>query len=151
LLRETGVMTTTKSTASSQCISIGDFAEMTNEQLEQVKQAATDPSDCTGFYYKVKSLEALVTACYMCAARLARRTSNLKDVCELWNGVSEVCDTVLGQIKALKNSRPDCGAGQLYDLVLEYKIAAMKRHKQTLEDLQWEATPAPAGLFPQSS
>lgn len=138
-------------TESAQCISLEDLAEMTNEELERVKKAAADPSDGTGFYIAVRTLQSLVTTCYQCAARMARRTTDLRKLCEIWKGVSEVCDTVLRDMKSLKHTRPDCGTGQMYDLVLDYKKAAFDRYQSNLEALQWEKTEIPAWLFPKSN
>jgi hypothetical protein len=141
------MLMTTPETA--ECIKLDDFVEMATEELEQARKTAKDPSDCTGFYNTVRSLESLVTTYYKCAARLARRTTDLNKLCAIWTGVVRVSDLVLKDMKTLKNTRPECGTGQLYDLVLEYKNAAFERYQQNAEDIQWETTPTPAGLFPK--
>jgi hypothetical protein len=141
-------------TASIQCISFEDLAELTREEVEQVAKAAGNynpASDAGAFPKQVRSLESLVTTSYKLAVRLAKRTTDLNELCEIWKSASEICDSILQVMKSLKDSRPECGTPQLYDLVLDYKNAAFKRYQQNLEALQWETTPPPAGLFPKSN
>ena len=65
------------------------------------------------------------------------------------NKDSEICDSILKALKSLKDSRPECGTPQLYDLALDYKNAAFKRYQLNQEAIQWEKTEIPEGLFPK--
>ena len=129
---------------------------MTSEEVEQIRRSAAnyDAADAASREYldkQVRSLESLVTTSYKLAVRLAKRTTDLNELCGIWKAASDICDSFLEEAKTLKDSRPECGAPQLYDLALSYKNAALKRYQQNLEALQWETTPSPAGLFPKSS
>ena len=82
---------------------------------------------------------------------LAKRTTDLRELCDIWKTASEICDSILKALKSLKDSRSECGTPQLYDLALDYKNAAFKRYQLNQEALQWEKTEIPEGLFPKST
>jgi hypothetical protein len=147
---EMNEMTTTR---SAQCITMRDLAELTNEEVEQAERAASTykPSDCDSFYKRVRSLESLVTTGYKLAVVLAKRTEDSKELRDIWKSASDLCDPVLKAMKSIKDSQPDCGTSQLYDLVLDYKNAAFKRYQLNSEALEWQTKPAPAGIFPESN
>ncbi len=140
-------------TRTPQCMTLRDLAEWTKEEVEQVSRAADNykPADCESFNKQVRSLESRVTTGYKLAVRLAKQTTDLNELCEIWRAVSDLCDPILEVMKSLKDSRADCGTSSLYDLVLDYKNAAFKRYQTNLEALQWKETAAPAGLFPESN
>ena len=138
------------------CINLRDMAEMTRGEIEQTVRAADryNPSvtaSCEEFYKQVRSLESSVTCAYKIAVRLAKRTTDLRELCDIWKTASEICDSILKALKSLKDSRPECGTPQLYDLALDYKNAAFKRYQLNQEALQWEKTEIPEGLFPKST
>src|SRR5881397_3677332 len=117
-------------TTPAQCITLQDFAEMTSEEVEQVRRSAANSVSREYLDKQVRSLESLVTTSYKLAVRLAKRTTNLNELCEIWKAASDICDSFLEEAKALKESRPECGAAQLHDLALGYKNAAFKRYQQ---------------------
>jgi hypothetical protein len=88
---------------------------------------------------------------YKIAVHLVKQTTDLGEITETWKIASEICDSVLKVMKSLKNSDPDCGTAQVYDLTLDYKNAAFKRYKLALEEREWEKKEIPAGLFPKTS
>jgi hypothetical protein len=129
---------------------------MTRGEIEQTVRAADryNPevsASCQEFYRQVRSLESSVMCGYKIAVCLAKRTTDLKELCEIWRTASETCDAVLKALKSLKESHPQCGTPELYDLALDYKNAAFKRYQLNLEALQWEKTEIPAGLSPRSN
>jgi hypothetical protein len=99
----------------------------------------------------VRSLESSGKCAYKIAVCLAKRTTDLRELCDIWKTASEICDSILKALKSLKDSRPECGTPQLYDLALDYKNAAFKRYQLNQEALQWEKTEIPEGLFPKSN
>src|SRR5438552_944849 len=109
-----------ETTVSPECITLRDFAEMTSEEFEEVRKGAANynAASCEEFYKRVRSLESLVTTSYMLAVRLAKRTTDLKKLCEIWKAASDICDSFLDELKTLKDARPECGTPQLYDLAL---------------------------------
>jgi len=130
-----------------------DLADLTNKEIEQVVAQLKYGSPPAGetFEKQVRSLESAIIGAYKIAVYLAKRTTDLKELCEIWKTASEICDSVLAAMKSLKESHPGCGTPQLYDLALDYKNAAFKRYQINLEGLQWEKTENPAGLFPKNS
>jgi hypothetical protein len=142
--------------AITQCITLRDIARLTNDEIHQfvasAEQYRTDPEGgCADFYKKVRSLESWITTSYKFAVHLAKQTESVNELREIWKETSDICDSVLKEMKSLKDSFPQCGTVQLYDLVLSFKNAAFSRYRQHLEALQWEKEPIPAGLFPKSS
>ena len=62
--------------------------------------------------------------------------------------MSRFCQPAIQALADLRNKYPKCGAPELYDLVLDFKLAADKRHKGTLEELECQKTEFPEGIFP---
>ena len=137
----------------NQCITLRDFAELTKEEVKSLERSAQSfrPNDCQSFYKEVRSLESSVMQSYKVAVLLAKRTTDPNELSDIWKTASDICDSVLNLMKQLKDSKPECGTSQLYDLALDYKIAAFKRYENSLEDIQWKDQETPAGLFPKSS
>ncbi len=52
-------------------------------------------------------------------------------------------------LKAWKDIYPHCGTPELYDLALDYKIAAQERLTENMQDAEWlkNNPAAPNGLF----
>ena len=129
---------------------------MTQSEIQETLKIADRLNPSVGasradFQKQVRLLESAVFSAYKIAVYLAKRTTDLKELCDLWKTASEICDAVLTTLKTLKDSHPECGAPELYDLALDYKNAAFKRYQLNLEALQWENTEIPAGLFPKSA
>lgn len=97
---------------------------------------------------QVLLVEASVRQTYGQAARLARKAEALEDVVDVWNEISRFCDAALQITAGLKNKYPQCGTPQLYDLILDYKLAADKRHQGAMEEIACHKMESPAGLFP---
>jgi len=135
----------------SQCITLREIAELTSEEVSSVEKNAVRVKDCQAFYSQVRSLESSVVHAYKLAVYLAKRTTDGQELCDIWKTASDICDSVLKLMKDLKDSRPDCGTAQLYDLALDYKNAAFKRYEINRESLQWKTLETPAALFQKTS
>ncbi len=136
------------------CITLREIANLTSEEAERVARTAKmyDPAlDGGTFFNQVRSLESSVIHAYKIAVYLAKRTTDLRELCDIWKTASDICDSVLVTMKRLKDSRPESGTPPLYDLALDYKNAAFKRYQLNLESLQWEQKEPPAELFPKTN
>ena len=93
----------------------------------------------------------MVVQTYALSAAMARKTEDLPEVADIWGKMSGLCDSVLQRLAGLKDKYPDCGAAELYDLVLDYKLAADKRCQGTLQEVTCQKTDFPKGLLPEMS
>ncbi len=124
------------------------------EALEQVGNQYSNPQQpdaCAAFEREVRHVESVVVSTYRLAVSSARKTPSLEDTAQVWSEVSRFCGTALQVLSGLKEKFPWCGTPALYDLVLDYKRAADKRHQQLAEEMACAKTPLPAGLFPEPS
>jgi hypothetical protein len=83
------------------------------------------------------------------AATLAKKAEALNEVGEIWNAMGMFCRSTLASLAKLKDKYPDCGAPELYDVVLDYKLACDKRYRGALEELACQKTEFPKGLLPE--
>jgi hypothetical protein len=109
------------------------------------------PDSCVQFTEKVRHVEAAIIHTWQLTAFASLRESDPATAAKLWKAMSQFCDNALAVLKAFKDTYPDCGTPQLYDLTLDYKIAADTRYYQSLEDAECAQTPPPKGLFPPTS
>ena len=98
------------------CINLREIAEMTRGEIEQTVRAAEryNPSvtaSCEEFYRQVRSLESSVMCAYKIAVCLAKRTTDLRELCDIWKTASEICDSIL---KASSVRQTFCTAGFLW-------------------------------------
>ncbi|MBI4662920.1 MAG: hypothetical protein HY735_29265 [Verrucomicrobia bacterium] len=138
----------------SPCLTIKDLVELNQEEVRRTteKAAALDPkAPAAGeiFAHQVKALHASLLSTYRLAAHLATRTEDVQTLAEIWSAVSLACDEILRTLKTLKDDYPLCGTPELYDLALDYKNAASKRHQLNREAMEWKNATMPAGLFPE--
>ena len=106
---------------------------------------------CEKFSHYVRNVQAAIIHTYQITAFWALRESEPEKAALLWRQMSDFCDSALAVLKVLKDIFPGCGAPELYDLTLDYKIETDKRWHQNLEDSECAKTPIPEGLFPKKS
>ena len=140
----------------SGCLTIHDVTQLGRKPIEELRTTAEalDPSDegsCEIFGRQVTALEAILKHTYKEAALMARRSESLAQEAEVWQAMSEFADAVMEALKQLKVTYPNCGTPELYDLALDYKLAAEKRHALTIESIKCQTLPMPDGLFPQTT
>jgi hypothetical protein len=85
------------------------------------------------------------------AAAMARKADELNEVAEIWREMSAFCQPALEILAVLKDKYPGCGTPELYDAVLDYKLAADKRYKGVQEEIACQKVDPPKGLFPELS
>ena len=109
------------------------------------------PNSCERFGERVRQVEAAIRHTWQLTAFASLREADPATAAKLWKRMSELCDRSLAVLKEFKDKYSFCGTPELYDLTLDYKIAADKRHYQNLEDAECVQTPPPNGLFPPTS
>jgi hypothetical protein len=110
---------------------------------------AKTPEAKADFSRHVNFLEACIRQTYEHVARLARRAESLDEVVQIWHGMSLFCQSALKVLNALKMKSSECGVGQLYDLILDYKLACEKRHNDALEEKECLTMDFPKGVLPE--
>jgi hypothetical protein len=136
------------------CLSFNDIIEVNQPQIQEMERVGRLHSNgdtteaCAAFTQQVRLAEGTVSQTYRLAASLARRTDELKEVEEIWKKLSQFCQSVLQVLAALKDKFPQCGTPELYDLILDYKLAADKRYQGVEEELACQKTDFPKGLLP---
>jgi len=139
------------------CLSIGDLLEMGKRQTAEMQRVADlfpnaeAPGASEAFARQVRLEEAMVVQTYALTAALARKTEDLSEVADIWAQMGELCDSVLRRLASWKDKYPNCGTSELYDLVLDYKLAADERCQGTLQEVACQRTDFPKGLLPELS
>jgi hypothetical protein len=125
-------------------------------QIAEVQKAGQelDPQhfdSCNIFANQVRNLQAAIIHTYQITAAAALRESDPEPAAKLWKEMSRFCDEALNVLKVLKDTYPDCGTPQLYDLTLDYRGEAEKRYYQNLQDAECARMPIPQALFPSKT
>ena len=136
------------------CLTIDDLARLNHEPIEEMRRTASaldpsDPDSCEIFTRQVTLVEAALKQTYKAAALLAKRTDTPEQEGAVWRRMREFADVVIEALKQLKDLYPSCGTPELYNLALDYRLAADKRLSLTNESIQCQSLPTPDGLFPQ--
>jgi len=122
--------------------------------LQRVGSSFLDGSSSAAsaaFSREVCFVEASVRQTYEHIARLARRADSLDEVANMWRRMGAFCESALQILAGLKDKYPDCGAAELYDLVLDYKLACDDRQNRALEEKECLTTDFPKGVLPELS
>ncbi|MDH7503635.1 MAG: hypothetical protein QHJ82_13105 [Verrucomicrobiota bacterium] len=139
----------------SRCLEFEDILRINRPEIDRLQEigdsfeSLDQAGACEMFSQQVQLLEGAVIQCYKIAAVVARKGGEFSDVAEVWERMSQFCQLALEVLRSLKDKYPHCGTAQLYDLVLDYKLAADKRLKAVQEEIECEKRSAiPNGLFP---
>jgi len=139
------------------CLDFGEILEIGRPQIDELHRVgeafpdADSEEACGQFTIQVRRLEGIVLTNYRVAAALARKGDDLREVASLWASMSQFCQAALQVLAQLKDRYPGCGTPELYDLVLDYKLAADKRYKGVAQELECLTTDLPKGLLPELS
>jgi hypothetical protein len=107
-----------------------------------------DPASCEQFVDQVRNVQAVIIHTWQMTAFASLREPDPAAAAKLWKRMSQLCDSALTVLKQVRAKYPHCGTPELYDLTLDYKRAADKRHYENLKDAECAQTPPPKGLFP---
>ena len=137
------------------CLSFSDILGVGQPQIEEMQRigdAYPDPNvpgACEAFTRQVTIVQGIVVQTYGVAAALAKKADELSEVAEIWSGMSFFCRAAMVSLSSLKHKYPYCGTLQLYDMVLDYKLACDKRYRGAMEELACQKTEFPKGLLPE--
>lgn len=113
-----------------------------------MKPLSTEKRDQILNCFRVKSV---IIHTYKIVSFAAIKEENPGKSAELWKGMAALCNLALEALKGLKETRPQCGTAELYNLVLDYKLASDKRYLSNMQDAEWAKIQIPQGLFPSQS
>ena len=130
------------------------LAVVNSQQLEAMQKAGEmlnqDSEDaCERFSLSVRNVQAAIIHTYQMIASLSIQENDPGKAAEWWKCMDRFCDEALSTLKAWKDVYPHCGTPALYNLALDYKLAAQERFKENKQDAEWlrnNPTP-PKGLF----
>jgi hypothetical protein len=125
-----------------------DLLKSVNDcQISDLKQAHYDIANCADFDRRVRNAEAAVIHTYQITAHAFLREEDPKKAAVLWKEMARFCESALVILKDLKLKYPTCGASEVYNVTLDYRVQAQKRYFQNLQDS--ECRTIPEGIFPQ--
>jgi hypothetical protein len=139
------------------CLSFGDVVEVGRPRIAEMERVGNmylngDSAEaCAAFTHQVGLVEGTVVQTYGIAAAFTRKAEDLSDVSDVWKTMSQFCQTALEVLLKLKDKYPHCGTPQLYDVVLDYKLAADKRYRGAIEEAECQKMDFPKGLLPEMS
>jgi hypothetical protein len=116
--------------------------ESSGKTLDPLKEGS-----CEVFSRHVANVESAIRHTYQVTAYLAVRESDPSIAAKMWMKMSAFCDDAIRVLRSLKDVYSHCGTSAVYDLALDYKLAADKRYVQNTEDA--ECPTAPTRLFPK--
>lgn len=136
------------------CLTIDDVARLSREPIEELRRRAAklepgDADSCRIFAKEVAKVETVLKQTYKAAALMARRTETPEQEAEVWRRMEEFAGVVIDTLKQLTEVFPHCGTPELYNLALDYRLAADKRLANISESIQCHGLPMPEGLFPR--
>lgn len=137
------------------CLNFSDLLEIGQPHITEMQRIGDSYADadvdgaCIAFTRQVRMVEGAVVQTYGVAALLARREEDLNEVAEIWIRMSSFCKSALTVLSVLRHKYPLCGTPELYDLVLDYKLACEKRYTGAMEELACQSTSFPKGLLPE--
>jgi len=137
------------------CLNFIDILELGQPQIQEMQRigdaypAADAPGACDAFAHQVRIVEGTVVQTYGIAASLAKKAEDLNEVAEIWSRMGFFCRSALTILSSLRHKYPYCGTPELYDMVLDYKLACDKRYKGVMEELECQSTNFPKGLLPE--
>jgi hypothetical protein len=125
-----------------------DLLKSVNDcQISDLKRIQFDRSNCMEFYRRVRNVEAAVIHTYQLTAHAALREDDAGKASCFWKDMVTFCDSVLVLLKELKEKYPDCGASEVYNVTLDYRVQAQNHYIENLQDSECQTIPE--GLFPQ--
>jgi hypothetical protein len=136
------------------CFSFAELVGLARPRLEEMRRVgdsfanADSEEACVAFTRQVVLVEGAVAQTYAAAALMARKALAPDEEAAVWQEMGSFCQAALGTLAALKGKFPRCGTTQLYDKVLDYKLACDKRYQAVMEETACRTTSLPQGLFP---
>lgn len=136
------------------CLSFEDIVTVGQPRITELQRVgdsfpdAFSPGALLAFSRQVKNVEAAVVQTYAIAATAAKKADTHDEVADIWKLMGQLCESALQALSGLMNKYPECGTSQLYDLVLDYKLACDERQRGALEEKTCLTMEFPKGLLP---
>jgi hypothetical protein len=121
--------------------------------MEKVGRALNpeNPRSREAFGHQVRKVQAALIHTYGLVAYVAVYQKSPNDAAKLWHFMGEFCGLAINALRDLKERFPYCGAPELYDLALDYKLAADERYQQNVRDAECLTLKIPPNLFPKKT
>lgn len=126
--------------------------EVPVEQFAALSRKFPDPDmegACLAFSRQVAKVQATIECTYAMAAQVAKRQDKLESEQEVWSIMGHLCEVALVTVKSLKDQYPYCGTPELFDVLLDYKLACDERRRHLAEEIACQGMEIPKGLFPE--
>jgi hypothetical protein len=134
---------------------LDQIVETNEAQVEALRRhAATHPDTtqetaCMAFRRQVSLVEGAITNSFALVTSIAKKTDDLAEIAKMWQAMSRACEHAINLVSELKDSYPFCGTRELYNLLLDYKIACDERYHGVSDEILCQTMPTPTGLFPE--
>jgi hypothetical protein len=142
------------STVMEPCVPFKTILEIGRGELDEMAQAADiaqskidGQDDGDAFEDKVKLVEGFMRQVWRIAVQTSRNTDELESIASIWQSFISFCDDVVRISEAYKDAFLHGETSELYDLALDYRIAAQERYNDVLEEIRCLKIETPAGLF----
>jgi hypothetical protein len=139
----------------STCLSFSDILATGAPRIESLRRVSEQypdsnaPGACEKFSKEVRLLESCLTETYGMAILFSKKSDHPSEVVHVWELMTGFCTEILHALSGLRKQYPYCGAPELHDLALDYKLACDRRHQNILEEITCQ-TQMPKGLFPET-
>lgn len=137
------------------CLEFTDIVRLSQPQIQEMKRLGEASSSaqtveaCEAFNRQVRIVEAILIQNYGIAADITKRLEDLREIALVWGHMGSLCNDALTVLAQLRKAYPPCGTPELYDRVLDYKLACDKRRKNAQEEIECQKTALPASIFPK--
>jgi hypothetical protein len=111
--------------------------------------SSDSPGARMAFSREVRLLESFLVHTYSLAVLVAKRADSLAEVANVWKQMEGFCTTAIHNLQKLKDKYPFCGTPELFDVILDYKLACAKRYGGVLEEIECQKQNPPQGLLPE--
>jgi hypothetical protein len=119
-------------------------------RVEVLRNLREQKQQQSAFSEVLEEISNTLTNAYKSAAQKARNTGTPEEETEIWQEMSEACNSALVEMKKVKEVLPTPAGGNFYDRILDLKLAAEQRKNWVLEE-QACRNKMPKGLFPEKS
>jgi hypothetical protein len=124
-------------TTSFEVIKQSNLCEI--NRMDQIDQSAGTPYEKSKkVSASITAVEAMIVHMYQLTSRFALLEREPTGAANFWKDYVSLCDAALTRLNSWKAAYPECGTGELYDLVLDYRSEADSRYYENTQDAEWE-------------
>jgi len=139
------------------CLDVDILVESAGPQLKDLVEVGASYGDsntdeeCEAFAHQALMMEGTLSQTFRAATLIAKKSSELEEVANVWRRMQIFCETILTTLAELKEKHPWCGTPRVYDLALKYKQACADRLRDVEEEIECQKIDLPKGLLPELS